>query len=135
MAKNLLIVALIFLSVWLLRKMFPVGLKPLSGVAKGSEELPSDNIVYEAVSIHSYKDRCNAAEQVAGHHFLSSEAPPLPLESCTSEKCHCVYMHHSDRRGGTDRRVTHKPKESIVYSGYQHRCLSRGRRASDLAFA
>jgi hypothetical protein len=135
MAKSLLIVALIFLGIWLLRKMFPVGTKPLSGTAKGPEELPSNNNAYAAVSIHSYKDRCTAAEQVAGHRFLSNEAPPLPLESCTSEKCHCVYMHHSDRRGGADRRVIHKPEETIVYAGYQNRRLSRCRRASDLALA
>ena len=46
MAKNLLIVALIFLGIWLLRKMFPAGRKPLSGTAKGPEELPSHNNAY-----------------------------------------------------------------------------------------
>ena len=135
MAKNLLIVALIFLGIWLLRKMFPVGTKALSGTAKGPEGLPSHSFAYEAVSIHSYKDRCNAAEQVAGHHFLSSEAPPLPLESCTSEKCHCVYMHHSDRRGGTDRRVIHGPEGVFVYPGSHDRRIYLGRRASNLDLA
>jgi hypothetical protein len=136
MTKIILIIALIILAIWLLRKMFPVGKKHLYGRAKGPEELSSHNHAYEAVSIHSYKDRCTAAEQVAGQRFLSSEAPPLPLKSCTSEKCHCVYIHHSDRRAGTDRRVIHESEEAFLSSpGYHNRRICRGRRASDLALA
>jgi hypothetical protein len=133
--SNFLILTLIILAAWLLSKIFPVGKKHLYGRAKGPGKLSSHNHAHEAVSIHSYKECCTAAEQVAGQRFLSSEAPPLPLESCTSQECHCVYMHHSDRRGGGDRRLVHETKEAFLSSsGYQFRCHSGGRRVSDLAF-
>jgi hypothetical protein len=133
--SNFLILTLIILAAWLSPKMFPVGKKHLSGRAKGPGKLSSHNHAYEAVSIHSYKECCTAAEQVAGQLFLSSEAPPLPLKSCTSQACHCVYMHHSDRRGGIDRRLLHGNKETLFSSSaYQLRCHSGGRRMRDLAF-
>ena len=136
MTKIFLIIALIILAVWLLRKMYPVGKKHLYAKAKVPGELSSHNRAYEAVSIHSYKGGCTDAEQLAGQRFLLSEAPVLPLESCASEKCHCIYMHHIDRRGGIDRRVIHESEEAFLSTPeYQNRRISRGRRASDLALA
>jgi hypothetical protein len=136
MAQNLLLIALVLVVIWLLRKMFPGGTQSLYGRAKGTGATSAHNHAYEAVSIHCYTDRCAAAEQVAGQRFLAREAPPLPLASCTSAKCHCVYMHHVDRRGGTDRRVIHPLREPVPSaSGYQNRRNSRGRRASDPAVA
>jgi hypothetical protein len=135
MAQNLLIIAIIFMAIWLLRKVFPAGTKPLYGKAKTPGESSSPNSAYKAVSIHSYKDRCTDVQALVGQRFLSSEAPPLPLESCTSEKCRCVYMHHIDRRGGTDRRVIHGHEGVFVYPGSHDRRIYLGRRASNLDLA
>ena len=38
MTRNLLFIALVFLALWLLRKMFPARAKPLLGRAKDSED-------------------------------------------------------------------------------------------------
>jgi hypothetical protein len=136
MIKILFILVLLVLTILLSRKMFPVGKKHLYESAKGPEKLSSHSIAHEAVSIHSYKDRCSAAEQVAGQRFLSSEAPAIPLESCASETCHCVYMHHTDRRTGTDQRGIHEPEDEFLSTpGYASRRMTQGRRASDTAFA
>ena len=136
MTKIFLIIALIILAIWLLRKMFPVGKKSSYGRAKVPGKLSSHNRTYEAVSIHSYKGGCADAEQLAGQRFLSNEAPAIPLKSCSSEKCHCVYMHHSDRRSGTDRRVIYDSVEAFLSTPeYHNRRIYRGRRARELASA
>ena len=136
MVKLVVIIALILMAVWLSRRLFPVGKKHLYESTKSPDKLASHSSGYEAVTIHSYKDKCLAAAQVAGQRFLSSEAPSIPLESCTSETCHCVYMHHSDRRNGTDRRANHNSSEEFLTARGSQNCRSsHGRRASDLAIA
>jgi len=136
MMKLLVIVAIILMAVWLSRRLFPVGKKHLYERTKDPDKLASHSNAYEAVTIHSYKDKCPAAAQVAGQRFLSSEAPPIPLESCTSETCHCVYMHHGDRRTGTDRRGHHESADGYtVLPGQPNRRRTGGRRAGDLAVA
>ena len=136
MVKLLVIIALILMTVWLSRRLFPVGKKHLYESTKGPDKLASHSSAYEAVSIHSYKDKCPAVASLAGERFLSSEAPLIPLESCSSDTCHCVYMHHSDRRTGTDRRGHHESVDGyIVLPGQPNRDIAPGRRASDLAKA
>ena len=136
MVKLLVIVSLILMAVWLSRRLFPVGKKHLYESTKGTDKLASHSSAYEAVSIHSYKDKCPAVASLAGQRFLSSEAPSIPLESCSSETCHCVYMHHSDRRTGTDRRGHHQSADGYtVIPGQPNRRKTRGRRASDLIAA
>jgi len=136
MLKLLVIIALILMAVWLSRRLFPVGKKHLYESTKDPDKLASHSSAYEAVTIHSYKDKCTAAAQVAGQRFLSSEAPPIPLESCTSETCHCVYMHHADRRTGTDRRGHRESADGYtVLPGQPNRRRTGGRRTSDLAAA
>jgi hypothetical protein len=136
MMKLIGIVAFILLVIWLSRRLFPVGKKHLYEKAKDPDKLASHDNAYEAVTIHSYKDKCPAAARVAGKRFLSSEAPPIPLESCKSETCHCVYMHHSDRRTGSDRRKHHESADGqTVLQGQPNRRRTGGRRAGDLAAA
>ena len=136
MVKLLVIVAFIMMAVWLSRRLFPVGKKHLYESTIYPDKLASHSSGYEAVTIHSYKDKCLAAAQVAGKRFLSSEAPSIPLESCTSETCHCVYMHHGDRRTGSDRRGHHESADGNTARPAQaNRRGTRGRRASDLAIA
>ena len=59
---------------------------------------------YHAVSIRFEVNACNAAKALAGHRFLATEAPELPLPECEMTICKCRFVHHEDRRAGKDRR-------------------------------
>ena len=59
---------------------------------------------YHAVSIKAGKS-CHQTAQKYGHRrFLSGEAPQLPQPTCNAKACECRYVHHEDRRDGSDRR-------------------------------
>jgi hypothetical protein len=136
MAQILLIIGCVLLAVWLLRKVTQGEKRPSFGRAKVPGQLSSVNNPYDAVSIHAYEGSCPAVKQVVRRRFLPSEAPHLPLEACTAGKCHCVYRHHSDRRGGTDRRAGKEFKGGFLStSKYQNRRVTESRRASACAMA
>jgi hypothetical protein len=59
---------------------------------------------YHAVSIKLAANACEAAREMSGRRFLSSAAPRLPLPECDALDCRCRFVHHKDRRSGTDRR-------------------------------
>ena len=70
-----------------------------------------------------------------GKRSLVANAPPLPVPSCTAERCNCKYVHHDDRRDTErgDRRDIRNLKgelEHVTHSG--DRRLSQGRRRSDI---
>lgn len=87
---------------------------------------------YAAVSVHTFRGGCPAAEEIKGRRFLVDEAPMLPLADCSWSKCNCRYAHHSDRRSGTrDRRHT---APAAAWAGRERR-EQTGRRASDWSAA
>lgn len=47
---------------------------------------------------------CSAVSQLSGRRLLAREAPLLPLSSCDSGQCQCMYQHLKDRRQPQDRR-------------------------------
>jgi len=54
---------------------------------------------YAAVEIIPSEKSCSEAKSKAGLIFLSSEAPLIPMEFCTSRyECACKYVHYKDRR-------------------------------------
>jgi hypothetical protein len=54
---------------------------------------------YHAVSIRHSGRCCQAVTRLEDQRFLSTEAPRLPVEGCTSPRqCNCRYQHHTDRR-------------------------------------
>jgi hypothetical protein len=59
---------------------------------------------YHAVSIKLTGNSCSAAKEMCGRRFLSGAAPRLPLPGCTMLECKCRFVHHADRRAGSDRR-------------------------------
>ena len=59
---------------------------------------------FHAVSVKPGSYACGAVTELAGTRFLASEAPELPLQGCTAAKCECHFVHHRDRRTGTERR-------------------------------
>ena len=85
---------------------------------------------YAAVSIHTARNGCPAAERIRGNRFLVREAPRLPLAQCNWSKCQCTYAHHYDRRTGNGDRRRHRES----FAGNDRRD-SFGRREADLAIA
>jgi hypothetical protein len=53
---------------------------------------------WHAVSVVPSEGACSKARSLSRVRFLSSDAPPLPLESCDARTCRCHYRHHEDRR-------------------------------------
>jgi hypothetical protein len=66
--------------------------------------LKSKSADYHAVSVKPGTYACSAANNIAGHRFLATEAPTLPLPECNADQCECHFIHHNDRRSGKDRR-------------------------------
>ena len=137
MGKEVLVIVGVIFLFWLFRKLFPAQRKPHLQTVNGNGGPTKHGGQYQAVSIHSYKGSCDAAEGVRGTRFLTGEAPQIPLENCTADKCHCVYWHHEDRRSGeNDRRKRHELEDEFLATpNYENRRNVRGRRASDLLAA
>lgn len=69
----------------------------------------SSNSAYHAVSIKFPGSACKAARDMKGRRFLSTAAPRLPLRGCEMLECNCRFVHHKDRRAGSDRRSPFAP--------------------------
>jgi hypothetical protein len=85
---------------------------------------------YHAVSIVPGESSCGAARELRSRRFLSREAPPLPLASCTSSTCRCSYRHFDDRRMMKGRRASDRIGQPAAWPGAERRNLG-GRRQSD----
>lgn len=98
--------------------------------AHGASARPQRRRVFHAVEIRNGGSPCSAARRVAGKRFLSSEAPAIPLASCSLEVCSCKYAHFEDRRARQRRDV-------FLHQAYtdgeriRERRLRIGRRKSD----
>jgi hypothetical protein len=86
---------------------------------------------YHAVSIAAGPKCRRTAEKFGERRFLSLEAPPLPQPTCDTLACRCRYVHHEDRRDGSDRR--HRdvwdPAAQLAKGGDRRR--GQGRRSTD----
>jgi len=93
---------------------------------------------WHAVAISTGVSCCKASVFLRQTRFLSSQAPPLPLQGCSQPKsCVCKYKHFGDRRNGP-RRVTESELFKNALSRHtaaawtqQERRARRGRRATD----
>ena len=92
---------------------------------------------WHAVAISTGVSCCRASVFLRETRFLSSQAPPLPLQGCTLLKsCKCKYKHYGDRRSGP-RRATESELFKNALSRHtaaawtQERRTTRGRRATD----
>ncbi len=72
--------------------------------SKISEDSTGSDNRYPAVSIRPGQVYCPSVGFIVGDRYLHEEAPPLPLPGCTNKKCHCTYVHHTERRTGSSRR-------------------------------
>ena len=122
MLTSILLVFIAGLIVWILVRRSPR--------ASASPSPPKPR--FPAVSVYSPSDCCQAANTLQGKHFLSNEAPLLPLEGCTAAKCRCVYRHHADRRSGYgERRGIASGNDFQLGQGIRNRRLGVGRRKID----
>jgi hypothetical protein len=58
---------------------------------------------WRGVKVIATDQCCREAQEFSGRHFLTAEAPLLPLPSCTQKYCACRYRHFADRRIGARR--------------------------------
>lgn len=62
------------------------------------------SLKFHAVSLKFPQSACAAAKALEDRRFLSNAAPRLPLDECDALECKCRFVHHKDRRTGSDRR-------------------------------
>jgi len=86
---------------------------------------------FHAVSIKAGPACVQTANRYSGRRFLSKEAPLIPLPTCDTKNCRCRYVHHEDRRAGSDRR--HRdvwdPTTRLAKGGDRRK--THGRRVTD----
>jgi hypothetical protein len=86
---------------------------------------------WHAVAIRPKGGSCEAVQGCRMARFLSSQAPRLPLEQCsTADTCTCVYKHHADRRG-QPRRQEERDGMRRTSKVTQERRQTRDRRSTD----
>ena len=99
--------------------------------AKKRERL--ENTRWRAVEIRPGLIACSGITKIANKVYLASDAPDLPLGTCSENACQCKYLHLDDRRSGEDRR---SPITQIgaffAEDDNDDRRITTGRRAADL---
>ena len=72
---------------------------------------------YHSISINPGEGACSTVRELGKKRFLANEAPTLPLAGCDADSCACHYIHHEDRRSGTeDRRAEHSLRTELYGS-------------------
>ncbi|WP_040571557.1 hypothetical protein [Shewanella benthica] len=82
---------------------YPSHIKPISHIY---EVLPDGHHDTNRQTIHPYHNvtielshyACCAVKNLQGIHFLSKDAPSMPLSNCDAFECRCHYKHYQDRR-------------------------------------
>ena len=89
---------------------------------------------WHAVSVQCSAPACAASRDVQKSRFLATEAPKLPLVSCSNPLgCKCVYRHHDDRRAGPRRTIERGSplRGGSFYPGEERRGTGGRRRTDD----
>lgn len=86
---------------------------------------------YHAVSIKAGPSCGGTEREHAGRLYLSTEAPVIPLPSCDTGNCRCRYIHHEDRRDGSDRRQRSAWHGNAIEENGRDRRRDQGRRVID----
>ncbi|MCK9259758.1 MAG: hypothetical protein RBT39_11420 [Azoarcus sp.] len=85
---------------------------------------------FHAVEVRAAGKACASSRALKGKRYLSTEAPPIPLPTCTQEVCSCVYVHFDDRRV-LQRRDVYLHGAYDLEERKQERRAQNGRRLSD----
>ncbi len=88
---------------------------------------------YRAASILASRCACDAVKIVEGKRFLAAQAPMLPLQDCSADRCTCRYVRHEDRRSSQgDRRALFSLQTDLYgIDGQPDRRRKQGRRRAD----
>ena len=88
---------------------------------------------YRAASILASRCACDAVRVVEGKRYLAAEAPRLPLQDCSADRCTCRYVRHEDRRSSLgDRRALYSLQTDLYgLNGQPDRRTRQGRRRAD----
>lgn len=88
---------------------------------------------YRAASILANRCACDAVKIVEGKRYLAVQAPKLPLQDCSADRCTCRYVRHEDRRSSQgDRRALYSLQTDLYgVDGQPDRRTRRGRRRAD----
>ena len=82
---------------WFFGKKEKKNYKPKPIITKKDSLLNLENSgMYGAVTIGNCN--CSASLHIMGKYFSFKDAPLLPLEGCTENKCSCVYQGISEQR-------------------------------------
>ena len=94
----------------------------------------SETTRWRSVEIRPGLIACRGVSKIANKVFLASEAPSLPLGTCSEKTCQCKYLHLDDRRSGEDRRSPITQIGALFVDDQDDdRRATIGRRATDLA--
>ncbi len=103
-----------------------------SKMASGAGPRRPQSDGHAAVSVVTRGECCSSAATLSGLVMLASDAPSLPLESCSMPgQCRCSYREYPDRRlRADDRRFPYGKRRAVWFTGVEKR-TSRGRRGDD----
>jgi hypothetical protein len=128
MFQNFLLLVLVGALAWVLVSRLPKRDKHRDSAHGNSA--PAKR--FSAVSVQPSKSSCQAARSLKGQRFLSKDAPFLPVQGCTAQKCQCIYHHHPDRRTGNgDRRALGSAGSFLLGNSNSNRRSGKGRRKID----
>jgi hypothetical protein len=101
--------------------------------AQGATDTAQVTSRYRAASIFASRCACDAVKLVEGKRYLAAQAPKLPLQDCSAERCACRYVRHEDRRSSQgDRRALYSLQTDLYGADGQPDRRSRGgRRRAD----
>lgn len=99
-----------------------------SGNKRAAPRKPTRLSRFQSVSIVHGGKCCPPVKSLTGQRFLASNAPSLPLPTCSLPgQCKCSFQKHDDRRD-EDRRL---PGEKSKWYGGAEKRRSRDRRRTD----
>lgn len=121
--------------VWVIVIACALGALAYFMMRKRKPQVPARRVSYRCVGIESPDPvtACSAVKALAGHRFLSGQAPQLPVPGCTAARCTCKFVHFEDRRAGSRRKDRGQQVRSLKSLDWAERRNSRGRRKTDRA--
>jgi hypothetical protein len=115
MVITLLILVLV-VATFLIARRLGIGYnpQPTTGLAVPAVKTSrSETTQWRSVKIKSGLICCKNADKLNGAIFFATDAPTLPLASCSEKQCMCKYTLLDDRRDGHDRREATEYSSSL----------------------
>lgn len=81
---------------------------------------------YKSVSIRAGENACGPVKKYGGRRLLVSEAPTLPLSTCSAKTCSCNFFTYGDRRSCLTNRRTNSRDVTTASSQFSGRDRRKG---------